>query len=90
VSISWILSNSSIDSAIDVPLMRSVISDDDATEMAQPVPLNLMSSIVSPASFTYNVNLSPHSGFTPSTTRSAPAISPKLRGSRLWSRITSR
>jgi hypothetical protein len=83
VNKSWILSNSSSAAVTGVPFTRSVINDDEATEIAHPVPLKRMSSILPPSSFTYSVILSPQSGLTPATTRVASASSPKLRGLRL-------
>src|SRR5215467_679022 len=68
------------------------MSDADAFEIAHPLPggeMNFTSAMRSPSSFTDSLTSSPHSGLRPSTTRSAPSISPKFRGLRLCSRMSS-
>ena len=45
-----------------LPFNVSVISDADATEMAQPAPMNLTSLTISFSSFSWRVSRSPHSG----------------------------
>src|SRR5262249_45034732 len=65
------------------------MSDADALEIAQPLPMKLTSAIRSWSSLTHSLSESPHSGFRPSTVRSASGISRKFLGFRLCSRISS-
>src|SRR5215469_8579361 len=65
------------------------MSDAEALEMAQPVPMKLTSAIRSWSSLTHSLSESPQSGLRPSTVRSASGISRKFLGFRLCSRISS-
>src|SRR5215831_5688692 len=65
------------------------MSDADAFEIAQPLPMKLTSAMRSWSSLTHSLSESPHNGLRPSTVRSASGISRKLRGFRLCSRISS-
>jgi hypothetical protein len=70
-----------------LPFTAAVIAEADALEMAHPDPTKLTSAMTSPSMRSQTVSWSPHSGFRPSARRFAPAISPKFRGRRLWSRM---
>src|SRR6476646_7561766 len=65
------------------------MSDAEAFEMAQPVPMKLTSVMRLFSSLTQSLSESPQSGLRPSTVRSASGISRKFRGFRLCSRINS-
>src|ERR1700689_3704188 len=62
----------------------------EAVEIAQPCPSKRMFSIRSSARLTRTVSRSPHRGLNPSARALACSSGPKLRGARLWSRMTSR
>src|SRR3984957_13706181 len=83
-------SNSRSASARVWPFTASVIKDAEAVDIAHPCPSKRMSLILSSSNFRRSVRRSPHMGLNPSTLASAGSKPPKLRGRRLWSRITSR
>src|SRR5713226_482767 len=89
VTILWNRSKRPWASAFDLPFTASVIKDADAFEMAHPWPMNEMSAIVPSSRRRYTVTRSPHSGLCPTAFVLASAISRKLRGLLLWSRIVS-
>ena len=62
--------------------------DADAFEMAQPEPWKLISLMTSPSMRAKIVYWSPQRGLWPCAVRFAPSSLWKLRGLRLWSRIT--
>ena len=62
VSIVWNFSKNASASRTVLPFSSSVIIDAEAFEMAQPVPWNARSLIVSPSTYRNTVILSPHSG----------------------------
>src|SRR6059036_2943164 len=89
VTILWNRSNRPWASAFDLPFTASVIRDADAFEIAHPWPTNDTSAIVPLSRRRYTVTRSPHSGLCPTAFELASAISRKLRGLLLWSRIVS-
>src|SRR6202165_6045037 len=83
-------SNSRSASARVLPFTASVIREAEAVDIAHPWPSKRISLILSSSIFKRTVSRSPHIGLNPSTLASADSNAPKLRGRRLWSRITSR
>ncbi len=64
------------------------MSDALAWEIAHPEPSNEISAIRSPSRRRKTSHWSPQDGLSPWAERFAVGILPRLRGLRLWSRIT--
>ena len=65
------------------------MTEAEAREMAQPVPVKRASCTVPSATFTWSTRWSPQSGLSPSAEAVAPSSGPKFRGRLPWSRMTS-
>src|SRR5690606_33454129 len=89
VSMAWILRNSASTCSTGWPRTASVINEADAVEMAQPWPMKLTSWTMPSLTRAYTVSWSPHNGLCPSARCDASSIAWKLRGLRLWSKMTS-